>query len=264
MYGAVVANAAPEYEERMVKFLTDKFPDNTANNTEVVIHILHALGNTNSSLAVSYITEHLWHTNEAVRLTAVSALRFFVSLAAVQDEFLHVMDTFRSENLINEIIATLQEGCKNQDTIVFSQSLLQALANNTIILGNPDLQMDLIEFLNMLGSPEALDLVESIEKQSDDIARENVVPQTGPLLAPSTPNFLQPVREQMMLGTTPRIVAICGIKRWGKTMGLTNSMLEVLAGHLQVLAEIATSKSLERVSYIHTSLAKKGILLRFL
>lgn len=172
VYGAVVANAAPEYKERMVKFLTDKFPDNTSNNTEVVIHILHALGNTNSSLAVSYIIQYLWHTNEAVRLTAVSALRFFTSLAAVQDEFLHMMDTFRSVDLINEIIATLQEGCKNQDTIVFSESLLQALANNTIILGNPDFQMDLIEFLNMLGSPEALDLVESIEKQSDDIARE--------------------------------------------------------------------------------------------
>ena len=55
VYGSLVANAGPDQELKMVTFLTDRLPERTSGNTNVLIHILHALGNTRSSLAVEYI-----------------------------------------------------------------------------------------------------------------------------------------------------------------------------------------------------------------
>jgi hypothetical protein len=59
-YGSLVANAGPRQEEKMVAFLTDKIPVDTSENTVVLIHILHALGNTKSPSALKYILPYVY------------------------------------------------------------------------------------------------------------------------------------------------------------------------------------------------------------
>ena len=88
-YGSLVANAGPRQEEKMVAFLTDKIPVDTSENTVVLIHILHALGNTKSPSALEYILPY--NGNEDVRLTSVTALRFFIGLPSVQELFLNIL-----------------------------------------------------------------------------------------------------------------------------------------------------------------------------
>ena len=48
VYGALVANVDPDKELVMVSFLIEQIPKNTGNSSQVLVHVLHALGNTQS------------------------------------------------------------------------------------------------------------------------------------------------------------------------------------------------------------------------
>jgi hypothetical protein len=163
IYGALASNAAPEDEVKMVNFLCSQIPKHTTNNTEVLIHVLRALGNTNSTLAINCILQYTQHENDGVKETSVTALRFFVYMSAVQQQFIGMVEGSDSEALISAIIDTLEEGYKSNPKTILNQRLLESLTNVTITVGDADLQIKMGNFLKMLDTPDALMLVEGLE-----------------------------------------------------------------------------------------------------
>ena len=75
-YGALAASS-PEQRQRIVQFLQERVHD-AKDNTTVLIHLIHALGNTESSLAESTLIQFIAHNDAGVRLAAVFALRYSI------------------------------------------------------------------------------------------------------------------------------------------------------------------------------------------
>eukprot|EP00731_Ephydatia_muelleri_P019826 Em0012g651a len=85
-YGALAASS-PQLRERIVQFLQERVHD-ANDNTIVLIHLVHALGNTESSLVDTTLPPLVAHSNPEVRLAAVYSLRYSVESKEVQDALL--------------------------------------------------------------------------------------------------------------------------------------------------------------------------------
>jgi HEAT repeat protein len=169
-YGAIVANAPSTQKERMVSFLTDLLPPVTSESTHGVIHVLHALGNTKSSLAVEHIVQYLWHEDENVRVTAVTALRFFTARPDTQRHLLDMLHD-SSDSMVEAIVHALRDGYEYNREMPLDQELIESLANVTINLGNYYLQDELMYFLRAVGTRSSLALVDLIVSSRAEEAR---------------------------------------------------------------------------------------------
>ena len=231
-YGALVVNVDPDKEFEMVSFLVDRIPDGTDNN-HVLIHVLHALGNTQSLLAVKYITMYTQHEDEAVRLTAVTALRLFTGLPSVQQHLLYALDNFtQSVSLVSTIIDSLRDGYNHNEEISIDQNLLQLLAWNSLQLGCSDLQTELIEFLHVLDTPESLSLADMIGDGRQMTTRGKRGSTTDwDSTADSSYNLIAPLHErQQDVRDFPGHRAFLWAERVGRTSGSYQVYIEAIGG----------------------------------
>ena len=170
-YGAVIANAPSGQQERMVSFLTNLIPADMTGNTNGLILVLHALGNTKSPLAVEHIVPYMRHEDEEVRLTAVTALRFFTGRLNIQQHLLDIVD-HSSATMVEAIIHALRDGYEEyREMPPLNQELIESLANITINLSNFYLQEELFYFLRIVGTPSALTLVDLVVSSRGEQAR---------------------------------------------------------------------------------------------
>ena len=126
-YGALVANVGPDKELEMVTFLINRIPKK-GQNTNVLIHVLHALGNTQSLTAVQYILPHTQSSEEAVVLAAVTALRLFTGTPLVQQQFIYTLgNSTYSVSLVSAMVDSLRDGYSlNQEmTLNFNPELIE-------------------------------------------------------------------------------------------------------------------------------------------
>ena len=150
VYGSLVANAAPDQEMKMVTFLTDRL---TENNTDTLIHVLHALGNTKSSLAIEHIIPYVHYDDKDVRLTAVSTLRFFTGLPIVQQQLVSILHKESSDSLVEAIIQALRNGYDYDKDMELDSDLVRCLVQVTNDLRNNDLQNELNRLFKKMGVP---------------------------------------------------------------------------------------------------------------
>lgn len=162
-YGALVANAPPDLEQEMVSFLMDRVPEGTSNNSYLLVHFLHALGNTQSELVLENILQYLQYDDEVVRVTAVTALRLFTDMPTVQDRLLDILvHSAYTEALIGSIIDALHDGYGSNEEMKLNQELLQGLVNATLSLGDDDLLMELVHLFVSVGTPDTLSLADAV------------------------------------------------------------------------------------------------------
>ena len=176
-YGSLVANAGPNQEERMVTFLTDKISMGTPEST-LLIHILHALGNTESPLALQYIVPYVNSSNEDVRLTSVIALRFFTGQPSVQQIFLHILHKKVSEPLVEAVINALHDGYDYKKLFTIDFELIQLLTTITTKLKNKYLQIQLNHLLFSVSATA------TTGRKRRDTAAWNSPSQTFDIIAP--------------------------------------------------------------------------------
>ena len=150
VYGSLVANAPPDQEQKMVTFLADRI---VKDDPGITIHILHALGNTKSSLAIGYIIPYVQSDNKEVRQTAVNALRFFTGLSIVQQEFISILHKESSDSMVETILHALRNGYDYDRDIELDWELLECLVKATNDLRNGYLQTELKNLLKIMGIP---------------------------------------------------------------------------------------------------------------
>lgn len=84
-YGALAAST-PELKRRIVEFLQERVQANS--NVSTLIHHIHSLGNTESSLVDNMLIQLIANSDPGVRLAAAYALRYSVESKDVQDALL--------------------------------------------------------------------------------------------------------------------------------------------------------------------------------
>ena len=197
VYGALVANVDPDRELAMVLFLTERIPKDIGNSSQVLVHVLHALGNTRSLLAVEHIVQYTQHDDEAVRLTAITALRLFTHMPSVQLELLYALSNFPSAAIVSRTIDTLRDGYNQNKKINFNQDLIELLFNVTSDLENDDVQAELFQFFNLVGSLEMLSLFQARDFSSRRKRATTYWPSTYPPYNEISPSYerAQDVRD---------------------------------------------------------------------
>lgn len=107
VYGALAARASYQDQKRMITYISDKLPQNGLEKTGLLIHVLHALGNTKSTEAIKHILRYVLSPQKDVQKTAISALRFFTGLPFVQTYYLRVLNQNTSDAIIGAIIGAI-------------------------------------------------------------------------------------------------------------------------------------------------------------
>ena len=183
VYGSLVANAPPDQEQKMVTFLADRI---VKDDPGITIHILHALGNTKSSLAIGYIIPYVQSDNKDVRQTAVSALRFFTGLSIVQQEFISILHKESSDSMVETILHALRNGYDYDRDIELDWELLKCLVKATNDLRNSYLQTELRNLLKIMGIPTSDLMEDGSHRQRRDTGEWDSTSSEYDIIAPAS------------------------------------------------------------------------------
>ena len=156
-YGAVTANAGPDMQRQMISFLTERLPEAEADEAALV-HLLHSLGNTRSELVIEHVVQFVDHDEEMVKITAITALRFFTGMPPIQDTLLRVLLNSPTEAVVSAIIDALSEGFEQNRDVQVQEDIILTLLNVTLTFDNRDLEVELVNYFQMVGTQETLRL----------------------------------------------------------------------------------------------------------
>ena len=149
-YGALASSATPELQHRIVEFLKSQMDQQDDHSK--LIHLIHSLGNTESSTIDREIIQLLGHDNPSIRLAAVYALRYRVSSEDVQYALSLALRGNPDPDFVEMVLRALNAGAESQhlseiepiDDSLF-EAVLQQARNNT------DLLAKLSYYVKMLG-----------------------------------------------------------------------------------------------------------------
>ena len=260
VYGALVANFGADKKSEMVPFLTKWIPKDGLGNSEILVNLLHALGNTRSSQAVEYIIRYTQHDDRAVKAAAVSSLCFFIHEPVVQQELSSILERNSSDKdaLVGGIIEALQEGYSYNQDVSLNLELIEHLVNVTVGLRNAHLRNELILFLERVGTSDTLRMAQRL---SEIRQRRSASTNTNNWSNPSNVQFLPQRKEGWMSKIIQIVVPTCGPSVWVQTqLIVTNSIYSVLLECLLV-DTIVISKYWRRVLYMSIYLVKLKMLL---
>ena len=164
-YGALVSSAGSHMEVRMVSFLTDQL-QNAENDEDSLIHLLHALGNTQSKLVIEHIVLFFDSGNEDVKITVITTLRFFTDLSFIQNKIVHVLISNPSEAITSAVIESLSDGYKYHGNTDIHPDVVESLMNVTLAFGNKDLDDELANYFLLVASEQTLGLLQTLKQKS--------------------------------------------------------------------------------------------------
>ena len=163
-YGALVSSAGSHMEVRMVSFLTDQLQE-AENDDDTLIHLLHALGNTQSKLVIEHIVPFFDSRNEDVKITVITALRFFTDLSFIQNKIVHVLISNPSEAVISAVIESLSDGYNYHGNTDVHPDVVESLMNVTLAFGNQNLDDDLANYFLLVASEQTLGLLQTLKRR---------------------------------------------------------------------------------------------------
>ena len=119
------------------------------NNTETLITLTYALGNSGSKLAIHALLSSLQHEDIDVQISAIRSLGYHLDQPIVQDAII-ISLSLTDEDKILEVLTILIDAFDNKILINPSRELLNATITCTIRLENPNLYELLTKYLHQL------------------------------------------------------------------------------------------------------------------
>ena len=162
-YGALVAKASPDLQQRMTLFLLSRLPQAETNSSSLIHHIL-SLGNTESHQVTNSLTDYLQHPDHHVQLSSIYALRYATSDSLVQK----ALSTLLSQSQVSdEHLATvlrcllfgIEHASNTHTQTPFNTDLATALTSSVMNTDNEELQQALIKYLQLVNNEESMNLL---------------------------------------------------------------------------------------------------------
>ena len=165
-YGALVAKAPPNLQQRMTLFLLSRLPQAETNSSSLIHHIL-SLGNTESHQVTSSLTDYLQHPDHHVQLSSIYALRYATSDSLVQKALTTLLSQSQvSDEHLATVLRCLLFGIEHASNThiqtPFNIDLATALTSSVMNTDNEELQQALIKYLQLVNNAESMDLVRLI------------------------------------------------------------------------------------------------------
>ena len=110
-YGALASKLPEEAKLQMVNFLLN-YVKPIQNNSDLV-HIIHALGNTESNVTNKILVNYLTHPDPNVQLAAVYALRYSMDSTSIQSEIINMLHSKQgSKQFVEMVLRALIAGAE--------------------------------------------------------------------------------------------------------------------------------------------------------
>ena len=163
-FGALAANAQPEIEYEVSKFLLKSVQNLTphAKNNSNFVTLLLAMGNTGSEHVVKTILDYIDYPLEDIQVAAIRACLKFTHMSQVQDRLKEVLITDPEEEVVVMVVHTLVKGyryCEDQEidtSSIAHHPMLSALVLAVQRLNNTDLVELTSAYLVEIGGENAL------------------------------------------------------------------------------------------------------------
>ena len=167
-YGALASETTMASEQRIVSFLLSRLQQ-APTNTTILVHFIHALGNTGSYYALDTVVSYLNHSTLQVQLVSISAMRKLVNDPVVEDLLLALLQaTPVSVEHVVAIAETLIAGYKylDEEEVDYtpSLSLQMALVAATLQLGDVEFAELVLSFIENFGNQRTEKLVVVLEQ----------------------------------------------------------------------------------------------------
>ena len=168
VYGALASETTTASEQRIVSFLLSRL-EQAPTNTTILVHFIHALGNTGSYYALDTIVSYLNHSIVQVQLVSISAMRKLINNALVEDMLLVLLQaTPVSIDHAAAITETLIAGYKYLDEKEIdytpSLNLQKALVATTLQLGDVELAKIVLSFVENFNNHNTEKLANVLEQ----------------------------------------------------------------------------------------------------
>ena len=233
-YGALVAKASPDLQQRMTLFLLSRLPLAETNSSSLIHHIL-SLGNTESHQAASSIVGYLQHPDHHVQLSSIHALRYATSDSLVQKSLTTLLN---QPHVSDEHIATLlqcllygvEHASNNHIDKPFNIDLGSALLSSVMDTDNEILHLALINYLQVINSAESRTLLKLMTSTMERAAYLNSTRlRRGTDWAEDNPVFdlVSPLDARKKdMENYPHHKAYI----WGKMFGVEKGNIQIAAG----------------------------------
>ena len=162
-YGALVAKASPDLQQRMTLFLLSRLPQAETNNSSLIHHIL-SLGNTKSNQVTNSLTDYLQHPDHHVQLSSIYALRYATSDSLAQKALTtllsqpHISDEHLA-TVLRCLLFGIEHASNTHTQTPFNIDFAIELSSSVMKTKNEELHQALIKYLQLVNSEESVNLV---------------------------------------------------------------------------------------------------------
>ena len=183
--GALARNNDAAIQNKVVKELIRRLnvAKSTGNSSEVVVFINYALGNTGSRLTIDALLSSLIHDDIDTQISVIRGLDVHLDQPAVQQALITLLTLSTEDAILEEVLLLLKDAFNNKVLRSPSKELLNATVDMTIRLENANLYELLIQYLMLIGTSEAKEIINIVMHQHNygDVIHEHVNNVTGDL-----------------------------------------------------------------------------------
>ena len=167
--GALARNNNVAIQSKVVQELLQRLnaAKSTSNNTEAVVSINYALGNTGSQLAINALLSSLSHDDVDTKISVIRGIGIHLDQPAVQQALIALMKSSTEDSVLEEVLTILKDAFNNRVLQNPSKELMTAVVDMTIRLENANLYELVIQYLTLVGTNEAQRMIDIIIQQQN-------------------------------------------------------------------------------------------------
>ena len=239
--GALARNNDAAIQNKVVKELIRRLnvAKSIGNSSEVVAFINYALGNTGSQLAINALLSSLNHDDINTQISVIRSLDVHLDQPAVQQSLITLLTLSTEDAILEEVLLLLKDAFNNKVLRNPSKELLNATVDMTIRLENTNLYELLIQYLMLVGTSEAKEMINIVMHQHNygDVIHEHVNNVAGDLRIKRGSDWdsMSNSNYDLVASSTQRKDDVVTYPRhkaylWGDTYGVTRLNLKVGVG----------------------------------
>ena len=179
--GALARNNDATIQSKVVKELLRRLNVDKSTDNSSIVSINYALSNTGSRLAIDALLSSLCHDDVDAQISAIRGLDVHADQPAVQQALITLLKTSTEDAVLEEVMTILNDAFNNKVLQNPNKELLNAVVDMTIKLENANLYELVIQYLKLVGTNEADEMINIITQQHNygHITNERVNDATG-------------------------------------------------------------------------------------
>jgi len=137
----------------------------STNNTELIILLNYALGNTGSKLAIDALLSSLDNEDIDTQISVIRGLGVHLDQPAVQKALMVLLNKTEEDKVLEEVLVILKEALDNKILVSPREDLLDTIVKIAVKLENPNLYELLIQYLILVGTDGAQQHINTLRRQ---------------------------------------------------------------------------------------------------